>query len=171
MKRIIYSLIIGAAFVIQAYAEAENIPPQKSETPIVEEGRARPRRFTPCEKCRELRKKAREERREKRKSQVEDGEGRKSCGPIFCDECKKKHEGERPRGCPPRSRKMRRNDGPTDASEIENGENCPPQNTEFWDKKGHRRHSRHPGGRGKRRFEDNDGNPIPPPPPNSEGAF
>lgn len=107
MKRIIYSLIIGIAFVTQAYAEEEVTSPTQN-TPVVEKKCDKPK-FKKCEKCFELRKKAREERMAKRKARMEELKKKKEegktdfekkkkerKGPIFCDECKEKFKDKKP---------------------------------------------------------------------------
>lgn len=107
MKRIIYSLIIGAAFVTQTYAEEEVTTPAQ-DAPAIEKKCDKPQ-FKKCEKCIELRKKAREERMAKRKARMEELKNKKEegkadfkkekkewKGPIFCDECKEKFKDIKP---------------------------------------------------------------------------
>lgn len=96
MKRIIYLLVIGAVITTQAYAQEEAVSP--TDKPA----------FKKCEKCFELRKKAREERMAERKARKEKLKENKAeekevkfekkewKGPIFCDECKEKFKDKKP---------------------------------------------------------------------------
>jgi hypothetical protein len=110
MKKIFFSLLIGAVITSQAYADDEVAATHpEQDAPAIEKKCDEPK-FKKCEKCFELRKKNREERMAKRKARMEELKKKKAEGktdfekkdrerkePIFCDECKEKFKDRKPK--------------------------------------------------------------------------
>lgn len=122
MKKIFFSLLIGAVIASQAYADDEVAATHpEQDAPAIEKKCDKPK-FKKCEKCFELRKKNREERMAKRKARMEELKKKKAegktdfekkdkewKGPIFCDECKEKFKDKKPEDFK-KQRKNRRGD-------------------------------------------------------------
>ncbi|MBO7299468.1 MAG: hypothetical protein J6V41_06640 [Kiritimatiellae bacterium] len=129
MNKFLFSVLAATLVAVQAYAEDAAPAPEAAPETTVEQQADKPK-FKKCEKCFELRKKAREERKaffEEVKKAKEEGKdvkelfekkkGDKERGPVFCDGCKKKFGDKKPdkwhkNGRGPKPENMKKEDCP-----------------------------------------------------------